>query len=465
VSELRDLPLLDFVPALSPEFRRPEHLSDWCGVIERMRTGGVRGICCVPIRHFKTETTLHGIAWLMCQDPKANHILFSYDHERAEYLGRRTRQLCEAAGHGPERGSNKMTAWKNSSGGGVLTMSAKQSRLGQDCDNLFFDDPIDEHDAYDLRVRDEVDMAIAHYTARCGRPGKPGSVAGIMSRWHPDDPAGRRMIREAVRWEIISHAAVEEFCSVCGLARPSVAPRCAGCGSTDTPTQRAFAPNVMTLEDLAQKRAELREADPAERIWYAQFQNDPKPDVFGLFGNPMRYQTLPSYGRFVVGLDLAYSVEARSDYFAAVVLKIWEGVAYVVDVLRERRDLDMAAHRLGFMRRMYPGAMIFSYVAGPEKGAVTYLNDRGIPVQAMPARYDKNTRARKTVDAWNLGNVRVPDHAPWVGGFVARTQLFTGNPKAGDDDEVDALVSACDGGLFSGVSAPKSFGKPRIGRY
>jgi hypothetical protein len=247
------------VPRISPEYAEPWHLREWVEVLERCATRPVRAVCSVAIRHFKTETTLHGIAWLLIQDPTLQIILFTYDHERAEYLGRRTRQICEPIeGIGPARGFNKMTVWQNASGGGVMVMSAAQSKLGQNCDVLIFDDPLDEHGAYDQKVRDAVDMAIAHYTARCGRPGRHGSVCGIMSRWHPDDPAGRRFERSAVQWEQVTYPAIIDE----GLE-----------------TERAFAPDVMTLQDLKQRRAELREADPAERIWRAQYMNNPNPDA------------------------------------------------------------------------------------------------------------------------------------------------------------------------------------------
>ncbi len=440
--QLRGLSLLDFIPRISPEFSAPYHLAEWCALIERCLAEPIRALVSVPIRHFKTETTLHGIAWLLVHNPTLKIVLFTYDHERAEYLGRRARQICKAAGIGAADGWNKQTIWQNDRGGGVSVMSARQSKLGQDCDVLLFDDPVNEHDAFDLVVRNEVDTAIAHYTARCGRPGRPGSVLGIMSRWHPDDPAGRRLLREAAQWIEIRHPAIID---------------------EGGPDERAFAPNVMPLEDLKRRRAELEEIDPTNRLWYAQFQNDPRPDAIGLFGNPSRYRLpVPGFGRWVFGIDLAYSIEASSDWFAMVVLKIWEGRGYIVEAHRERRDLDMAAQRILFALRQYPGAAVFSYIAGPEKGAVQYLIDRGIPVEAMPARYDKGTRARKTIDAWNLGRIMVPEQGPWVAPFVSRCRLFTGNPKAGDDDEVDALVSACDGGLFSGGFVSKTFGKPRI---
>ena len=404
---LVDLPLIEFVPALSPEYQTPWHLEDWCSLIESCLGGGVRAMVSVPIRHGKTETTLHGIAWLMLRDPSIRIILFTFDYERAEYLGSRARQLCEAAGVKMERGSNKKIAWSNESGGGVVAMSAGQSKLGYDCDVLIFDDPLDEHGAYDRTVRDAVDAAIAHYTARAGRPGRKGSVLGIMSRWHQDDPFGRRIKRDG--WTAITHPAITVG---------------------DDGLERAFAPGIMTIEDLYQRREELKQQDPGERIWRAQFMCDPSPDTKGAFGDPVRYSIVPSYGRYVMGLDLAYSKESAADYFAMWVGKVWEGKTYTINVWREKRDLDSACARIKQARGMYPGCGIYSYVSGPEIGAINYLNDRGIPCMAMTARYDKGTRAQKTRDAWNTGVLLVPEQGPWVEGFVHRVKLFTGIPRA-----------------------------------
>ena len=58
------LPLLELIPALSPDLRPPHHLKEWCALIERAATEPIRALCAIPIRHFKTTTTLHGIVWL-----------------------------------------------------------------------------------------------------------------------------------------------------------------------------------------------------------------------------------------------------------------------------------------------------------------------------------------------------------------------------------------------------------------
>lgn len=436
--------------------RSPYHLTEWCSDIESCVQGGVRSLCEVPIRHWKSETTYHGIPWVMKHDPAHRFLVMVADHEIATDRGKRIRQLCESAGSiGPERGTNTIISWRNDHGGGVQIMSAKQSRLGQDVDTLVFDDPISEQDALDKSVRDAVDIAIAHYTARAGRNGRRGNVLGIMSRWHPDDPIGRRKARTAVTWHNIHGAAIT-------LAEDG--------------SERAFASDVMDLDELHRRRDELKEADPTERIWHAQFQNDPQPDVLGLFRNPARYNALPSASgyRTIIGADLSYSSSKHADYFALVVMKIWpemvrEGdsmklreVAYVVNAWRERWDPAQSEQIIRLARAMYPGATVYSYMSGPEKGVAHYLAEKGIPVEVMAARYSKRQRAQKAIDMANAGRIRFPESAPWVAGFVARMMLFSGIESAGDDDEVDALASAVAGALGGGGQQPRTVGKRRI---
>jgi predicted phage terminase large subunit-like protein len=433
--------VLDLVPVLRPEWGRPEHLAPWCKQIERAAFGGVRAMCSIPIQHYKTSTTLVGIAWLLKLRPQLRIILLTYSYDRAQAIAKDLREICIAAGVGPKSGFNKIDEWRNKDDGGVVVMSAEQSRLGNPCDILLVDDPIDEESAYDRERRDRIDDKISHYTARCAIHN--GSVLIVASRWHPDDPIGRRLTRKAVKWEYDHEAGILDY----GLA-----------------TERAFAPAVLSLEQHKKLQAEWFEVDPSGKKWWAQIQNDPRPDAMGLFRKPALYSNLPGYGgyRTVVGVDLAYSMARGSDYFAIVVLRFYGNAAYIVEAFRAHRDIELACAELLKRLVQHPGAAFYSYASGPEKGALHFLAERGIPIQVIPARYDKQTRAQRTIEAWNAGRVLVPDSAPWMSPFVSRCELFTGSDKAGDDDEIDAMVSAFDGGMFSAVAVPSTFGKARI---
>ncbi len=101
MSRFDGLPLLDLIPALSPDLRPPYHLREWCELIERAATEPVRGLCACPIRHFKTTTTLHGIVWLLLKDPSRSVILLTHSHQRAQTLGKQLRQLAQETPIGP----------------------------------------------------------------------------------------------------------------------------------------------------------------------------------------------------------------------------------------------------------------------------------------------------------------------------------------------------------------------------
>lgn len=433
-------PLLELIPAMSPEFQAPWHLRDWTELIERASRDPVRGLCAVPIRHHKTETTLHGIVWLLLQDPSLRIIFLTHSFEAAQSRGKRLRQLAEQTRIGPTKGWNTISEWRNNEGGGVVIMSADQSKLGYDCHALIFDDPIDEHGAEDPKVREAVDATISHYTARCMRRGKPGAVLGVMSRFHPDDPIGRRLQRKAVDWVYVHHPAILD---------------------EGEPTERAFAPDVWDLPALRQMRAELAEKDPTERLWWSQLMGNPKPLGNVLFGPATYYTELPTWGfRKVYGVDLAYTSTDGADWFARVIARAYGPKLYLIDVTRHKIDAHLIQSTCQADLNKYGRAPFFSYMSGPELGMAKVLQERGIPISPMHARYNKLVRAQRTIKRWNDGDILVPTGSLWVPGFLHRVECFRGREKDTDDDEIDALVSAVDGGMGGAVAGgPKTIGR------
>lgn len=434
------LDVLDLATALSPEFTRAEHMSQWAALLERSDTEAVRALCALPIRHYKSETTLAGIVWLLIQDPTRRIIFLAHNFEAAQSKGKRLRDLARQTDFGPVRGTDTISEWRNNEGGGVVLMSAEQSKLGYDCHVLIFDDPIDEFGSQDPKVRDAVDQTISHYTARCMRKGKPGPVLGVMSRWHPDDPIGRRLMRSAVKWEYVCCPAIIDE----GLE-----------------TERAFAPDVWDLPALKQMRAELKEVDPTERLWHSQLMADPKPPGADLFGPPTFYASLPTFGgyRVVAGIDLAYTTGDGSDWFAAVVGRVYGDKLYITDVQRHKINAHQIESTLKASAVTHGRSTFFSYMSGPEIGFANVLRERGVPISAMHARYNKLVRAQRTIARWNNGSILIPSGALWGPSFIHRVSRFTGRERDSDDDEVDALVSLIDGNLGSSSGAVKTLGK------
>ena len=441
-SSLSTMPLLDFIPKVSPQLQAPYHLRSWTDLIERSLKERVRGMVAVPIRHHKTWTTIHGIVWKLVRQPSRRIIGFCADHDRAYELGMMTRRIASLCDVGPMRGESKTVDWKNKHGGGVVWMGAKQSSLGKDVDDLIVDDPVPEGDWNDAAALDVIDHAINMYTNRA-----TGSVLIVMSRFHPTkDPIAIRIGRTTVHWNYVHHRAIEDE----GL-----------------PSEHAFAPDIMDLEEIRRRRAEAAEADPGELLWYAQWQNEPRNVLDSKVGEPTRYTDLPDWPgfRYAMGVDLAYKAGEKSDWFACVVMKWYGSRGYVVEVVREKPDFNMMENVLRSRWERHGRCPIFSYVSGPEEGAIKYFTSRGIPIQGLPARWSKAYRAQRTIDRWNAGGILVPTQGKWVPGFVARAQMFTGAEKERDDDEWDALVSVCDP-MANGVAggAPYGIGQRRLPR-
>lgn len=435
-------PTLEWLPKVSPQLAAPFHLAPWCGMLDRAANRrAVRALNAVPVRHWKTETTIHGAARALLQDPSLHIIFMTHGQLYANTRGRQIRDLCKRVGVEVAKGFDTIHEWRTSEGGGVLTMSAQASALGHDVDILIVDDPFESpEEAAKPDVRQRVDEVIAFYTSRLS-PG--GSVLLIMSRFHPDDAYGRRTKRTAQAWEeVTSPALIDE-----GM-----------------PTERAFAPEIRSVEQLKAIRAELREVEPREQTWFSQFQNDPRADGGDRFGVPKRYGSLPTEPgwRDAMGIDLAYSQSRRADFFALVLLRIWGSTAYLRKVERLKADMGVLEQAI---RRAWEwnGARcpVYSYVSGPEIGALAYFGEHGIMVNMMRARYNKLVRSQKTQDRWNAGGILVP-HGPEFDGFLGRVAAFSGL-DSDDDDEVDGLVSAHDGGMWSGqTQATQALGRRRV---
>jgi hypothetical protein len=446
---LAGLPIATLIPRLQPELTTSvDHLAPWTSRLERAAKGvGVRAMCAEPIRHFKSTTTYHGIVHALLNDPTLPVVFFTHSAERALTVGKKIRALAEACDKtfatriGPVKGDDRIQDWKNERGGGVVVMSAAQSRLGYDCGMLVADDPLDEYGANDIKVRDAVDDAIIHYTARCMRKGQPGPVLLIMSRWHVDDPIGRRLQRQAQAWDYIHGSAIL---------------------NVDTNEEAAFAPTVWPLEELRKVRRELAERDPTERLFWAQFQNEPRPPGADLFGPPARYDEIPKEdaGRVVYGADLAFTQGDKADYFALVAARLVGDRLFLLDAVRERLGAHMIEAATRRMQARYGEGPIYSYVSGPEVGFVRLMAERGLRFVAMRARYNKLVRAERTIHRWNHERLLTPTNATWAPGFLHRVTCWRGLESDGDDDEVDALVSLSDGAMGSPAAGMiQSFGR------
>lgn len=395
-----------------------------------------------PIRSWKTTTTIHGIVMLLLRDPGTKVLFMSNTHARAQSIAKRIRELAEQAGVGPVSGRNTIEEWENAAGGGVVSMSSEQSRLGYDCHVLICDDPLDELMANRRDTRDMVDEHIAHYTFRSLRDGRKGDVLIVASRWSDDDPIGRRLQRKAETWE---------YCHTPGILEMG------------TERERSFCETIWPIALLRQELRIEAETDPQCRRFWAQIMGEPKAPGVEEFGEPARYQELPAWPGFRdgIGIDMSFTVSKKADHFALCVGRWYMGTLFVRELRRLHADLAVMEAEITKARHRYGSHVpIYSYVSGPEKAAIQSLYSRGLPVQMLPARFNKYVRAQATRSSWNTSRVLFPLE-PWVGGPVQRIRNFRGF-DGDEDDELDALTSLHDAMAGFGAGVPRAFGQPRI---
>ncbi len=432
-----DRPLLEWIPAVFPGTASPFHLEPLPSLLDdAIALKGIRALVSCPIRHWKSATVKASVAKGLRKNPALNFVIITNDHKFAEAYGRDLRDnYCRPIGVRIARGSDTIVDFRTEDGGGCYIMSNRQGALGRPVDVLIFDDPFaDFEDADNLVVRDTVDSTISLYTSRLNRG---GSVVGVMSRMHIDDPIGRRLTRKVVPWTYVCQSAIR---------------------LNDDGEEVALAPHIMSLEELRIKRAEAAEQDPSERYWFSQFQNDPRAGARGVFKGAMYVDDVPTGCRTAIGVDAAYSEGRSSDYFAAVVMhETPSGIVIVGEVARHQRGIAAVCDSLDELAGRYPSAQFFSYVGGNERAVYRELakprvdehegsvrTRPGRIVNTMTAKFSKEYRARGAATAWEGGMVKVLRDRPWSGVFVRELNAFTG-AEGGVDDQVDAFVSGFDG--------------------
>lgn len=424
--------LLEFVPYASPRWVSPNHLAPIAEMFERILRGDVvRAVASTPPRHGKTELLLHGMAYLLADDPERQLSYIGYATTFAEDKSRKARGIAREVGVpiSPEAWSRKN--WRTGvADGGVWATSITGPLTGQGFGVMIVDDPIRDRATAESATYRQHHYEWFNDTAFTRlEPG--GSCIVVQTRWHEDDLAGR-LIKDG--WECVNLPAL-------------------GDGTDpDRPEGSALWPERWPAERLLEIKAQL-----GEYGWASLYQGQPRPRGGALFQDVRFFERLPGGPRrYAIGLDLAYTRRTHADYSVAVVLCEIGGNFYVLDVIREQVEASAFAARLRGLMATYPGVTPTWYAGGTEQGVVSLLSGMGVRVNALPARADKYVRAQPASAAWNEGRILLSEGAAWASNFVAEVASFTGvNDR--HDDQVDALAAAFDSLDTSGTPSLSAF--------
>src|SRR6185437_2201414 len=208
-------------------------------------------------------------AWWFARRPESSVIAACHTLSLAEHFGRTLRGLiaehAARLGYALEPGNRAARRFATSTGGQYFATGVTGPIIGRRADLILIDDPIKSQAEADSRVHRE--RLREWFRADLSTRLKPaGRIALIMTRWHPDDLAGRLLDlaesdRRAAGWTVLRLPAVAE---------------------ADDPLGRAEGaplwPEWEDAETLAARRAAL-----GERGWAALYQQRPRLREGGLF--------------------------------------------------------------------------------------------------------------------------------------------------------------------------------------
>lgn len=206
-----------FIDYANPEYTWALHHVVMAAKLQALAEGGSfnRLYIGMPPRHGKSEqTSVWFPAWLLGINPRWKIIHASYASSLSNDFSRRVRAIVRDSlkfrtlfPHvrlDPENQS--VTDWKTTQGGGFRSIGVGGGVSGHGADWLLLDDPLKEGDAESLVVLESIYQWYATAARLRLMPG--ARVLLTMTRWHPQDLAGRLLALaaeepEADQWETL----------------------------------------------------------------------------------------------------------------------------------------------------------------------------------------------------------------------------------------------------------------------
>jgi hypothetical protein len=186
------LPLMQWIPAVSPKLFEPTHLLPLVDVFEAIRRKEEKHVvCAVPPRHCKTVTLQHGIVWLMLDNPELRVGYITYGQNYSEKRSREIRDLYIRVGGHIHPDAKSRRDWRTDVGeGGLWATSPGGPITGEGFDLMVHDDIVKDRATAESAIDRE--KIWAWYLDTCFSRLEPGgSEISVGTRWHVDDFGGR----------------------------------------------------------------------------------------------------------------------------------------------------------------------------------------------------------------------------------------------------------------------------------
>lgn len=426
-----------FMARKGAELKYNWHQSAICNALERVVIGKTnRLIINIPPRSGKTElAVINFIAWCMGNFPDAEFIHASYSKRLATNNTYNARAVMQNEKHAEIFGtpifrgdSNAKDEFRTDQGGIVYATGAEGTITGYGAGKMrdifggaiIIDDPHKAGEGSSDTMRQNViDWFSTTMESRKNSPDTP--IIVIMQRLHEDDLSGFLLGGgNGEDWEHLNIAAV-------------------------TGDGESFWPGQFPIDDL--KRLESTNS----YRFAGQYMQRPAPVGGGIFKDAWwkLYRALPRITHRMIYADTAQKTKEQNDYS---VLQCWgmgrDGRIYLLDMLRgkwEAPQLLVQAkafwekHKAEDARSMGTLRQLKVEDKSSGTGLIQQLKQDGVPVSGIPRGTDKVSRAYDAAPQVEVGNVVLPESAPWLSDYLAEFSAF---PNASHDDMVDPTMDA-----------------------
>tara|TARA_B100000768_G_scaffold50555_1_gene49368 strand:+ start:3570 stop:5234 length:1665 start_codon:yes stop_codon:yes gene_type:complete len=430
----------------------------------------------MPPRHGKsTYGSIIFPAYFMSRKPSRFLMSTSYNSQLATDFGRQVRDLCNEPTTSQtfpdfemSPDSRAVDQWRTTAQGAAYFIGVGGTTSGRAANLLVFDDP--------LKSREEAESATQrnrvwnYYVSALSTrlqpdiDGVPPAQICILTRWHPDDLAGRLMDTDdwkEGRWLHINFPAVEEKPiqgDVGKISRsnlpsdhadylaPNEASKLSSGKRYIRKTEKiALWPERFSLEDLERRQrlnprefASLYQQTPyiqggnlIRSSWWRTYPEDMKPEKFS---------------SLIIAADTAFKARQDSDYSVMMVMGLdTTGDIYIIDCVRERFEFPELKRRMIQLNNQWRGRGLRGIYIEDKASGQSLIQElkRESGVSVIPYRVstDKVTRLSAVLPIIEGGRVFIPSSAVWLDAFHDECQTF---PAGTHDDMVDAMAIGLD---------------------
>lgn len=464
-----------FVRALYPDFELAPfqlELIEALDALERGTLGKRKLLINMPPRHGKSwlASTLFPVYYL-ARRPTRQVLATSYNQDLAKTFGRAVRDsarepvvLQSHPDFAMSGESKAVDDWRTTSGGSYYATGMGGSTTGRAANLLLTDDPVKAREEADSPTTRNKTWSyyVSALTTRL-QPEVDGTLPIeilIMTRWHPDDLAGRVMETDDWRDGLWHHINFPAITSTKAKVKASVAtlpasdPRHIPAGelSKVAPSKRHYYPEVESA--LWPERFSLEDLKKRQRLDAREFASLYQQSPYIQGGNLIKTSWWQSYptaetptpSTVILAADTAFKKTETADYSVILTLGLTSsGDMLILDMIRQRFDFpELKRVAISQSARWRGRGLRGLYVEDKASGQSLIQELRthsGISVIPVKVSTDKVSRLNAVSPLIEGGRVFLPDKAEWLDDFMNEAQSF---PNGKHDDIIDALTIGLD---------------------